>query len=487
MNSIEITVNEFNLHIPTPKEVMDMMLYSTRNYWTDKEKEDVIFSTLKDLNGYQLAAVLYVNDLFHLKKYNEVFVKSMLSNISRKVLTGSTEHQKDIDNCKEGVMNLVHHICMDDIRGMNINYKELEGTELLTILASTAKNANEQLFRYRKIFRSFFTTEILPVDIANIRSMLRDAIVLSDTDSTCGSYDKWVEWYFGEDRFSSEAVALSATVMTINTQVIDHNIKIFARNMNIQNELTDLLKMKNEYFWISFMTANVSKHYTAEVLIQEGNVFSEPDLELKGVHLIASAGNQSIVKRAHNMSREINTAVSKGIKLDALKYLTEVADAEREMLSLIEAGDINIFKKEKIKNPSAYKVEDKSKTNYFHHMLWNEVFKDKYGDPGEPEYMVLKISTDLKSKRKLTDYIATIEDEVIRDRLNSSIIRHKKTALGTMKVPVAITGGKGIPVEMINAVDKKRMVLDSLNVYYIVLESCGLYRKSEMLFSEMGY
>ena len=57
--------------------------------------------------------------------------------------------------------------------------------------------------------------------------MLRDSIVLSDTDSTCGSYDKWVNWYYGEDVFHAESIGIAGAIMTINNQIMDHFIKVF--------------------------------------------------------------------------------------------------------------------------------------------------------------------------------------------------------------------------------------------------------------------
>ena len=481
------TIKLYDLYMPTPDEVMEMLLYSFQHYWRDEEKEKVINVFLSSLSDIQLTAVMYTNDLFFMKKHNDKFMRELLGSLSKRVTKGSVNHLEDINNTADGVMNLVYHICMSDVKGKTVVCENLIGTELLEILASTARNITLMLKKYKKLFRTFFTTSIMPIDIARVTTMLRDTIVLSDTDSTCGSYDKWVEWYFGEDTFSPESLALSATVMTINTQVIDHFIRAFVKNMNIKNELSHLIKMKNEFTWASFMVTNKSKHYMAEIIVQEGSVYKDPILELKGVHLISSTGNQYFVEDAHAMGREINQNVSKNIKMNAYDYIKRVADAERKMLEKINSGDINIFKKEKIKKAKTYKLENKSITNYFHYMFWQEVFQHKYGKAPKPEYAVIKIATKLLSKTKLNDYVASIEDLYIRRRMENSLKKHGKTILGTIKVPLTLIGTKGIPKEILDAMDKKRIVLDSLNVYYIILESCGIYRKNKLLFSEMGY
>jgi len=487
MVTVDYVVNKYKLYLPTADEVMSMVLYSSRNYWKDLEKEKIIYATICKATPVERAAMLYTNDLHNLKKYNEVFVKDMLMRLSRRVETGSEDNIKDLYGAPEGITNLVHHICMEDVKGLSIEYDKMVGTPLLNILASTAKNIVTELQYYKALFRGLFTTDILPVSIANMKDMLREAIVLSDTDSTCGSYDSWVEWYYGHTRFSQEAVAIAATVMTINTQVIDHNIKVFAKNMNIENQLVELLKMKNEFFWSSFITANVSKHYYANTLIQEGNVFSEAELELKGVHFISSAGNQEVTKKAEEMMKEIHAKLTNSETLDPYEYLTRVADVERDLLSLIKEGNVNIFKTEKIKSFESYKSNVKEKSPYYNHMLWEDVFADKYGSPGEPEYMVLKIPTTLESKRLTLEYIDTIVDPVIKDKLLSALKRFGKETLGIIRVPLAIAGGNGIPPEIINAVDSRRMVTDSLNVMYLILESIGIFKKEDLLISEMGY
>jgi hypothetical protein len=488
MNTVDIVVNKFNLYIPKPIEVLDALLYSSRNYWTDKEFEDRLLKYFYLLTPTQLCAVMYLNDLYHIKKYNEDFTRNMLTTLSSKVKTGSVDNLKDLNKAPEGINILTHHIWVDELRGKAIDYKELidSDPELLLGLASTTKNIVDTLMQYKQFFRLFFASDIMPIDIAYIKDMLRDAIVLSDTDSTCGSYDHWVEWYFGHPQFSAEAVGLSAAVMTINTQAIDHNLKLFARNMNVDANLTELIKMKNEYYWPVFTATNVSKHYFADVMIQEGNVFAEPDLELKGVHLIASAVDQAIINKGLDIIKEINLKVSKGEKISLYNYAKQAADIERELIEKIRKGDISIFKKDKIKEEDSYKL-DKDKSPYLHHMMWMEVFSEKYGNPGDPSYMVIKVPTELKSKKLTNEYLDSIKDVEIRDKLKNFLEKYDKETIGTFRPPVSLISTNGLPEEIIAAIDIKRIVMDNLNQIYLVLESIGFYRKKTLLISEMGY
>ena len=116
---------------------MKMVLYNTRPYWTSKEKEDKIHNFLTKLNGIELAAILYVNDLWNLKNYNETFVRDMLTKLSKRC-TGLTEDTKYLKSSAEGVTNMAHIICAKDIAGMSVNYDDMKGTAALNALASTA-------------------------------------------------------------------------------------------------------------------------------------------------------------------------------------------------------------------------------------------------------------------------------------------------------------------------------------------------------------
>ena len=485
-SGIEYLFHKYNLAVPTVDEIMYSFLRSSKLYWTDVVMEDRIRKYVETLNDTERGAVMYVNDLYHLRKLNPEFVRNILTKLAKRVTTGSTDHLNDIYKAPEGVVNLVMHICAEDVIGKDIKFDELVGTSLLEIIASTSKHVTETLREFKILFQTLFSTDVLPQGVAHIKDMYRDCIVLSDTDSTCGSYDEWVHWYFGKHRFDQPSIALSAAVMTITTQAMDHNLKVFAKNMNIDNKLVELIKMKNEFYWPIFIPTNVSKHYFAEAAIVEGNVLPKTESEIKGVHLLASAANQKIVAKAHATMTEISDTITSGKKLNPIDFITRVMALESELLNKINRGDTDIYKRDKIKAAASYKL-DPHMSPYLHHMLWEEVFEPKYGRSDIPEYAVTKVSTTLSSKRKMSEYLESLEDQQLADRLKAFLKKHKKETLGTFRVPVSIVADNGIPPEILQAVDSKRIITDNMNVFYLILESIGLYRKRDMLFIEMGY
>lgn len=487
INFIRHTLKKYNLHIPTPSEVFDSLHYSFSRYWSDADTEHKIMKYLEACNGEELAAILYTNNLFSLCKYNDSVMREFLGELSKKCF-GVVNEAKYMEKCPEGTDILAKIICAKEIKGKDINYKELDKTDLMSYLSSTVVNIVEVLGKYAQLIKAFLKTRIMPINVAYIKEILRDSIVLSDTDSTCGSYDKWVEWYCGKVEFTETASAISAAIMFINTQAMDHNIKILARNMNVGNADVELLKMKNEFQWSVFVPTNNTKHYFANTCIQEGNVYREPELEKKGVHLIGSAANPSITKRVEKMMQHINKEVSKGKTISLAKYVTFVANLEREIESKIKKGDLTIFKLEKIKDPKSYKDPDKTKTPYLHHILWETVFGPKYGSNIEPPYLVIKIPTILDTTKRLTDYLDFIPDDEVKIPFKVFIEKYSKNNLPTIRVPVQAVKTMGaLPQELLPIIDYKRIIEDNLTSAYIVLETLGFYRKENYLLKEQGY
>ena len=481
---VEIAVEQYKLHKPTPDEVMKMIRKSSRWYWESKEIEDDIMEYLKTLSPIELSAILYVNDMYHLRMYNDQLVRDLLTGMKDSKY-GLTDDVRYLTKSAEGIEILAKIINGNLIKGMTVKYDELD-PKILNTLASTAKNICDTLNKYKLLFRAFLTTNILPISIAYIKDMLRECIVLSDTDSTCGSYGEWVEWYYGHNKFDQDAISLSASIMTINTQAMDHNIKVFACNMSTDLSKVELLKMKNEFYWPVFTPSNVSKHYYADTLIQEGNVFNKSKLELKGAHFISSIADQEVVSTIHGYIKEVNEKLSKGEKIDLKDYIKRIADLERLVISKIENGDISVFGNGSVKESKSYK-NGPDQSAYWNHILWKKVFEDKYGAPGEPPYMYVKIPTIINSKKKLDEFIESIEDEDIRINFSKELNRVNKSNFPTFRPPMSISSSKGVISEFKKYIDIKRVVEDNLKSGYLFLETLGFYRKKGRLISELGY
>lgn len=489
MEALQKVIDKYGIVYPEVSDVMLMVKESTENFWNIPSKLDYIREYLGKLSKLELAAVLYTNDLLNFRRLNKDIMVKLIARLSS-TKTGYTTPEtelKDIENVQEGVQSHVHNICQDAIKGKVIEYDKMVGSELLDLLASTAKYVAEGLTEYKDLIQALLITKVGPINIAYIKELMRKCIVLSDTDSTCATYDDWTRWYKencnGEDR---DPIGVASTMMTIATQTMDHYIKTLSGNMNLDKSKFETLKMKNEFMWNSFVTMNASKHYFADVSIKEGNVLREPKAEIKGVHLLASSISAEYRNAGHGMMDEIRATLREHKKLDLYSYVKRVADIEREIIAKIKTGSTEVLGTDKIKDPTSYK-DAPEKSPYIHHLLWKEVFADKYGYPGEPTYNVVKVPTNLDTEARMNTYLESLEDQELANRFRNFLKKYGKKNIGTFRPPMSLIEGKGLPDEIFNCVNYKRIVKDNCGMMYVVLEALGFYKSSDVLISELGY
>ncbi len=477
--AVRSTIDKYGIYIPTVNEVMDMVLYSSRWYWENKPKENIIFDFIKTLNDEERCMVMYCNDLWHFKQYNDKVMREIVESLGMMSTEPVENHGDLVKKAPEGILNLALCICSDLLKGKKFDVGKMQGTEELNSVASTIKKIMEGMDKYWIFFRTFYTTDIMPTSVAYIRDMLRDAIVLSDTDSTCGSYDKWLEWYYGEPTFNAEAVGIANAIMTINTQVMDHHIKILAANMNIDKSMYETLKMKNEFYWSVFIATNVSKHYYAYTEIQEGNTFKESELELKGVHLIASSIKIEIKKLIHQIMKDLLNAIKNKETISLKNYIEKTIEIELGILNGIKSGNISYFKRIPIKGAKSYK-QGPEQSPYQFHLLWERIFADKYGSLGEPPYTFVKVPLVMDNKAKLNEFVDSMVDTDIKLKFKELFERKNLGTYTTIRIPMDIVTRKGIPGEILNYVNTSNIIEDSLYALYMVLETLGFYRKPGM-------
>jgi hypothetical protein len=212
----------------------------------------------------------------------------------------------------------------------------------------------------------------------------------------------------------------------------------------------------------------------ANISCQEGNVFDEHDVEIKGVHLKSSNAPKFIVAKARQMMIDIMDDAMYSGSISAIKYLTQVADIEREIIASIQRGEHSFFKLSSIKNEQSY-AKEKEKSPYARHTFWNEVFGPSYGEMAEPPYATVKVNIECDNKSKFDSWVNSIVDKEFTNRLIDYLEKNNKTHIPTLYIPIQILTSKGMPKELVNVIDYRKIVVDCCSMMYIVLETLGLY------------
>ncbi|RKY54723.1 MAG: hypothetical protein DRP93_04810, partial [Candidatus Neomarinimicrobiota bacterium] len=318
-------VTKYELYVPTNEELLKILKYSSDLYYIDLVGEVRIKKYISGLSSTEKCTIAYTNDLYQLREHNGKLVRYLLKGLGTPYHNNLDQTTETLDSAPEWLSTLTHMVCSDVIKGQKVNYKKLLGTEAFKMLTGTTERIIKTLDLFEELITAFFVTPILPIDIVDIKNLTRRAIVISDTDSTCGSYVNYTEWYLGSKVVNKHATGITGAVMTIVTQTMDHYLKQISANMNIKGDKMSMLQMKNEYYWETVVAPLASKQYYAGINIKEGYVYDTPDLEIKGPIFIASNIPFRYKNRAKEIYIEIIDNISKNKKIDLASYIGEVA------------------------------------------------------------------------------------------------------------------------------------------------------------------
>lgn len=483
---LQAVINKYNLHVPTVEEVKSCIRYSTELYMNDGRLLNDVWKLVEKLDDLERAAVVYGGDFYHLRIYNESFVRDFINELSDKRTDiryeDPLERMKGFDPM---TINYAHQVCMEELKGKGKHY-HLLSEEHLNTLVYVCENIEKTVVKYKDLIDVIFLTRNIPASTAHIRSMVRRTVVLSDTDSTMFSIDEWVNWYYGEIIFSPDAYAKAGAVMYIATQCMAHNLALMSANMGVEKEKMFDCAMKPEYVFGPHFQTPVAKHYFCPVLVENGDVFPEMDMEIKGVNLISSAVSRRLIQNSHEHMRWLSTEIMSNRKISIDEQLTRVANIEREIINGILSGDTQYFRTGQVKPADSYK-QDETRSNYRHHIHWRDVWAPKYGFNEEPPYSIVAIPLKTDKISTLRPWVESIEDEALRTRMVTWLNTNQRRNLTTVYFPHDVVTSTGIPEELKSAINIKKIVLDGTRSERMILSTLGYFIKTDWLISDTGY
>ena len=474
----EVVVDKYNLAQLTVEDVMSCIYYSSKLYWNQTSKDNAILDLVNKLTPLQRQVFVYTGDFHHLRIHNDLFVRNFLKELSVKIEGSFPGAIEVIHNFPEDNLNLAHQICSTEMKGKGKKYIEMVGTPGLETLALTTKNIGEVLHKYLDFIQVMWVSDNVPSSIANFPESIRRTVLTSDTDSTIFTVQEWVVWYQGGIHFDSEATAIGASVIFLASQTITHLLAKMSANLGIKDKRLFQIAMKNEFKFDVYVPTRVAKHYFATISCQEGNVFEKMKNEIKGVHLITSNAPPKIIQKAHKLIDDIVKTVMAGDKLRITEILKGVADTEREIIRSITSSETEYFRLGQIKSPSSYKAEEASAA-YQHHLFWRDVFAPKYGDIAPPPYGCIKIATTLESAADIVKWLDSIEDKLLAGRAREWLQNNRKKALPNIMLSTDVIDMGGIPPELARVIDVRSIVSDLSGIYYMILETLGVYMKNK--------
>ncbi len=484
LNALRLAMEAFSIRYPTAMETMECILYSSRLYWNDKDEEYKILRLCQGATPLQLAAVVYVSDMYHLAKYNPEFVKTFLERMITIPTTPIAEPTKVLESQSGDIITLASYLCsrlmagrlLKDLIDPNAKNKEGESCydpEVYGIVANTAVHLEAVLEEYKVLIKGMWVTPNMPPSIMQLPTMRRRCVLVSDTDSTIFTNQYWTHFYTGKDDWSETSNNVAYVTTFLASQTVMHLLACMSAHLGIVQDNIHRISMKNEYFFPVFVKTSMAKHYYAYVSAQEGNVYAKPKLELKGKNLRDSTVAPAINDKLKEFVKSIMDSIMTKGTVSTGWLLNQVLLVERSIINNIKEGKTSEFTTMRLNDSTAYKNPESS--NYRYHDLWTEVFAPKYGSAEAPPYTAIKISITPGSKRKLAKWVEEIEDRALANRLQKWLIDRQVDSLGMLLLPPSILEEKGVPIEIIPVVDFRGIVYSSCVSFYLVLESLGIY------------
>nr|DAT18039.1 MAG TPA: DNA polymerase [Caudoviricetes sp.] len=476
-------IDKYGLQYITPEDLLDVIKRSTDLYWDSPLVFEKIANVVKKLTPLQCTAYLYNSDFYHLRQFNQGFVRRWLKEL---LDAAHVEPLTDIEEAKRyiGIMDS-DLACLIAIYGSHIySGKSVKSTmdgvpDSVPYFGAVVKHTLTVLEKYRDLIEVFWVTDIMPANTAFVPEMMRGVVLGSDTDSSLFTVDEWVAWYNdGVIRHDHEADCLEATIVYFVSQHIAHVLGMMTGIINIIDEKKPLIAMKNEFMFSSFTTTSLGKHYYAKKEAQEGVLISKRSAEIKGVVFKHSKVPAKVANDFHEYLHERMKEIKEDRKIQLLPVLADIASLENDIHQSILGGNAYYLTRGQIKAKSSYKNENNIYKKGYE--MWEAVFADKYGHTGEPPYDIVKINIIPDTRTRYKAWTDTFEDRALADRLWHWIdTENNGNVLKTFSVPIALMTSHGIPKEILSATDIRRIVYGIVAPYYVALESYGIFRRNK--------
>lgn len=479
LEQCEKIIEKYGFHYVTVDELYESLRYSWHDYWRSKKYDDYIYQYLQTLTPLERTAYLYMGDMWHLRKYNEDFMRMLLGDIlsfpdvEPISLEETDQELHQVDEFFESIAAM----SVSDLVGMKpIHHPDHRKETYYGIMGARIKHIRLSLYKYEDYFQCFCRHGHIPAEIAHFPHVIRKSVLGGDTDSTLFTVMQWVVWYNGTTRVDEVTRRTSVTMIYFLCMIVKHTLATVTGQMGVIEKYIHNLKMKNEFFFNAFVPSNRTKHYISTSTMCEGRNTSL-DVTIKGVALKNSKSKKEVTDRFEEMAVDVMETVARGELVDEKTIMREIAKMEAEIFNSIMHGDTNYLTSRAIKVKEAYRIPMSS--DYANHELWTDVFEDKYGSTPPPPYEGVRISMNLPNKTAIQNWIAGIQDKQLAERLTKFIKRTDRNAVRSIILPYDVVASTGIPDEIKPFVDARKVIYANMEQFYVLLEMLGIYRSNE--------
>ncbi len=482
LKRLEEISDKYNIVYPTIQYTMRLINQCTDLYWSDDYGTLRIFQLVKQLTPVERAAFCYSGDLCSLAINNPELVRRLLDGLTLLPKEPVEDPKSIILQLGEDELPLLGIVTNELHYGKGIWHQDTVTGSNYGLIGAMAQKIMDTMNEFYDLFEVLWANKNVAASMATFPSSIRKVVVASDTDSCIFTNQQWVEWYVGsfddsaDKVFSQLGFSCQAATTYLASQMTTHVLAIMSGNMGVADQHMRLLQMKNEYAFKIFSLTSMAKHYYAPMVAQEGNIYPEPDWEIKGATMRNSTAPKALCKLSDQFLQDCVETIMSGKKLVLGEVLQYVANIEWSIVKSIELAEPTFFNKANIKNAGSYK---NANSPYLHYTMWSEVFAPKYGAIEEPPYVALTCKLSHANVTEFNTWVDSWEDKEIANRFKTWILKNNKDMLTQLHLPADILISRGLPAEIISALDIRMQVKSLMKSFYLVLESFGYYCMNE--------
>lgn len=479
--ALKKAMDEFGLVVPTVDNVMECILYSAELYWRDDEKVAKLRRYVETMTDLERCAFVYVGDMYHIYKFNpEIFKEFFLGFTNRtKDSLSLEEAEAEVKDSDSDVEILAKLICAEYLMGKTLKELKEENPAQYGEVAANMRMIKAHMERFKIFIMGFLRPPIVNPggNIRVMKSLVRRAVLTSDTDSTIFTSQYWVKELTGYIGFEKEHYNIGYTISFLVNKTVYHQLALMSANLGFELKDLHIISMKNEYYFPIYSLTNSSKNYFAYKSVREGNIFKKMKLEKKGVELRSAKIPSSVMQYFDKwLMTTMDIIIDKqSITIDELfdiPYKTELMVKDS-----ILNGETMYFQRGQIKDAKSYKVGENAPALQTHR-LWEEIFAPKYGHAPPLPYMCLKVSVDLTTKKKLNAWLDSIKDQALKARAIEFFKKTNTTTLAVINVPALTIGKRPLPEELLTCVNVNKQLNNVTSPFYVVLEAFGYYLRT---------
>lgn len=479
-DAIAPLVQKHHLHVIVHDELLAFLLTCWKPYRHPRHTDDNLRAVVKSFTPVECTYLYYLGNLKHLiMDQREENVAIIRRAFEYSGITGDGVDPESLYKLNDSLMAMVTPQFVGKLNGMQVYDLPKKDPELAKLYVACAKHTELTLSHYREMFESLVYS---PANIprVNIKQyMVRNTVIISDTDSEFSTAVHWSNWYCGDSVASAEAYQITGVMIYWLTDCASRELTKWSVKHGCSDVDKHRMNMKNEFLYPAIILYDTKKTYAGIQSVREGVVLPKPKVDIKGGKLRSSNLCKRTLDFTNTIIADVILKPSLRGQISGTDLIRRIADYESGIRASLAHRETEYLKMVSVGEASRYKKVEQS--IYMYWVTWTMLFAEEHGQivlptkasvvpllPPTPEFM-----SALKEKHPK-----------VYDRWVEYRRKFNKHPTGVL---VEVSYGQ-IPEAILPLVNIRNVIYFNLSPVYATVEPLGipvLHKKRKLLFDDL--